>query len=136
VYVLDIPLLSSTSFYLYKILPFPTLKQDNVFSFIYSSKDYIFMDSLKRQYGKLSSNELTRCFHPNFMQKICKEDMRILTYIPGNDCESTLLHPSLQNIPLIFEVRVLKLTKTYWIPLSFSNQWLFVTQKPEKLSVM
>jgi hypothetical protein len=136
VYVLDIPLLSSTPFYLYKILPFPTFKQDNVFSFIYPSKDYIFMDSLKRQYGKLSNNELTKCFQPNLMQKVCKEDIPILTYIPGNDCESTLLHPSSQDIPLTCEIRVLKLTKTYWIPLSFSNQWLFVTPRPEKLSVI
>ena len=136
VYVLDIPLISSTLFYLYKILPFPTFKQNNVFSFIYSLKDYIFMVSLKRQYGKLSTNELTRCFEPNPLQKVCKEDIPILSYIPGNDCESTLLHPSSQNIPPTCEIRVLRLTKTYWIPLSFSNQWLFVTPKPEKLSVI
>jgi hypothetical protein len=27
---------------------------------------------------------------------------------------------------------VLKLTKTYWKPLCFSNKWFFVTPKPEK----
>jgi hypothetical protein len=136
VYVLDIPLLSSTPFYLYKILPFPTLKRDSVFSFIYPSKDFIFMDSLKKQYGKLSANEVTKCFQPNPLQKVCKEDVPIMTYIPGNDCESTLLHPSSQNIPPTCEVRVMKITKAYWIPLSFSNQWLFVTPQPEKLSVI
>jgi hypothetical protein len=116
VYVLDIPLLSSTPFYLYKILPFPTLKQGNIFSFIYSSKDYIFMDSLKRQYGKLSNNELEKCFQPNPIQKVCKENVPILSYIPGNDFEFTLLHPSSQNIPLTCEVRVLKLTKPTGYP--------------------
>jgi hypothetical protein len=136
VYVLDIPLLSSTPFFLYKILPFPTLKQDNVLSFIYSSKEYIFIDSLRRQYGKLSANELTRCFQPNPMQKVCKEDMPKLSYIPENDCEATLLHPSSQHVPPPCEIRVLKRTSTYWILLSFSNQWLFVTPEPEKLSIM
>jgi hypothetical protein len=102
---------------------------------MYSSEDYIFMESLKRQYGKLSTNELDKCFQPNPIQKVWKENVPTLSYITGNDCESTLFHPSSQNIPLTCEVRLLKL-KTYWIPLSLSNQWLFVTPNPEKLSVI
>jgi hypothetical protein len=47
VYVLDIPLLSSTIFYLYKVLPYPIRKQD-VFSFVNPVKEYIFVDALKK----------------------------------------------------------------------------------------
>jgi hypothetical protein len=51
------------------------------------------MDYLKRQYGKLSTNELTRCFQPNPMQNVCKEDMPILLYVPGNDCDPLYFIP-------------------------------------------
>jgi hypothetical protein len=136
VYVLDIPLLSSTTYYLYKMLPFPSLRQENVFAFIHPSKDYIVMDSLKRQFCKLSSEELSKCSQINIMHHVCKQDIPIVTYIPGSDCESTLLHPSSQSIPPSCEVRIIKLTSTYWIPLFLSNEWLFVSPRPEKLSVI
>jgi hypothetical protein len=34
------------------------------------------------------------------------------------------------------KLRALKLTKTYWILLSYSNQLLFVTPNSEKLSIL
>jgi hypothetical protein len=135
VYVLDIPLLSSTIFYLHKVLPYPIPRQD-VFVFIYSLKEYIFVDSLKKQYGKISANELTRCFQPNALQSICKADIPIFSYLPNDDCEMTLIHPSSTQIPKSCDVRVTKLERTYWIPLHMCNQWLYVAPKPEKLSAL
>jgi hypothetical protein len=135
VYVLDIPLLSPTLFYLHNVLPYPIPKQD-VFVFIYSLKEYIFVDSLKKQYGKISANELTRCLQRNALQSICKGDIPVVSYLPNDDCEMTLIHPSSTQIRESCDVRVLKLEKTYWIPLHMSNQWLYVAPRPEKLSTM
>ena len=58
VYALDIPLFSSIPFYLYKMLPYPVYKNSDVFTFILPAKDYIFVDNLKRQFGKIT-DELT-----------------------------------------------------------------------------
>jgi hypothetical protein len=81
IYVLDIPLLSPTPPYLYKVLHYPIPKQD-VFVFIYSLKEYIFLDSLKKQHGKIFTNKLTGCFQPNILQGICKADIPVvLTFL-------------------------------------------------------
>jgi hypothetical protein len=80
VYVLDISLLSPTLFYLYKILPFPRSKQD-VFVFVHSLKEYIFVDALKKQYGKISTNELTGCFQHNLLRYVRQMFLFSLTYL-------------------------------------------------------
>lgn len=86
VYVLDIPLLSSTLFHLYKVLSYPIPRHD-VFVFVHPVKEYIFVDSLKRQFGKMSTNELTGCFQPNLLQKLCKANVPIFTYVPDTNCD-------------------------------------------------
>ena len=71
------------------------------------------MDALKRQFGKISENKLTNCFQPNLLHRVCKADIPISTYIPDEDCEMTLIHPSSTKLPESCEIRVTKITKTY-----------------------
>jgi hypothetical protein len=47
VYVIQIPLLQSPPFHLYKILPFPMKQQDKVFVYVGSAKDFIFVDAMR-----------------------------------------------------------------------------------------
>ena len=136
VYVLEIPLLSPTIYHLYKILPFPVKKDKNTYVFINSNKEYIFSDPVRQHYGKLSTNELTGCFHPDKLQYICQENIPIYTYIPEMDCEATLLHPSTVKMPTNCETRITSLEKTFWIPLYLSNEWLFVAPKQDKITVL
>jgi hypothetical protein len=138
VYVLEIPLLSSTTYQLYKLIPFPVLvkQEESTYSYIVSSKELIFSDPLRQHYGKMTSNELTGCFHPNDISYVCKEDIPIHTYIPETDCESTLLHPSTMKVPYNCEYRFLKLKQTLWIPLHLSNEWLYAAPESETLTVL
>jgi hypothetical protein len=135
VYVLDIPLLFPTPYQLYKVLPFPTPRQD-IFVFISPAKEYIFVDAVKKQFGKMTPDELTDCFQPNLLQKVCKANISVYTHVPNLDCEMTLIHPSSTKIPKSCEVRVTELVKTYWIPTFMSNQWLYVVPEFEKLSIL
>ena len=64
-------------------------------------------------------------FQPNDIQFICPEDILIYTYVSGADCEATILHPSTKQIPPGYDIRIIKLTSTLWIPLHLSNQQLF-----------
>jgi hypothetical protein len=138
VYILRIPLFSPTEYHLYKMLPFPVAirEEDFTYSYISFNKEYIFSDSLRQHYGKMSSSELIGCFQPNELMYVCKEDIPIYTYIPDIDCEATLLHPSTTKIPNNCEHRIFKLRKTFWIPLHWSNQWLFVAPQTELFAIL
>ena len=137
VYILHIPLLHHTVYQLYKLQPFPIRQQENVFVYIAATKDFIFTDAMRHKYGKMTYQELQACFTPNALSYVCKGDVPILTYIPNEDCESTLIHPSTISIPNnVCEQRLINLEHTYWIPLHLSNEWLYVAPKPELFTVL
>jgi len=98
VYVIQVPLIQSTSYHLYKIHPFPVRQQDRVFVYIESTKGFIFVDAM-RLYGKMNYQELQACFTPNKLTYVCKETLPISTYTPKGDCEATLIHPSTTSFP-------------------------------------
>ena len=76
--------------------------------------------------GKLSYPELQACFMSHDLSYVCKENIPIVTYVPNDDCESTLIHPSAISLPYnVFEQRMLTSDQTNCIPLHFSNKWLF-----------
>jgi hypothetical protein len=135
---MEIPLFSPTVYELYKIVPFPVIirKEESTYGYIGFNKDVIFSDPLRQHYGKMTANELTKCFQPYELVYVCKEDIPILTYVPEADCEATLLHPSTTDIPDNCEYRFFRLSQTFWIPLHDSNLWLFVTPQPETLTVL
>jgi len=137
VYILQVPLLQSTMYQLYKIQPFPFQQQDNIFVYIEAKKDYIFVDAMQHKYGKFNYQELQACFTPNKHNHVCQETVPLRTYIPNEDCEATLIHPSTIPFPnKVCEQGLLKLESTYWIPLHMSNEWLFITPSNEIFTVL
>jgi hypothetical protein len=110
VYILQVPLLQSISYHLYKLQPFPMKQQDKVFVYIETMKDFIFTDAMRQKYGKMSYPELQACFMPNKLTYVCKETLLIFTYIPEEDCEASLIHPSTITLPKqLCEQRLLNL---------------------------
>jgi hypothetical protein len=138
VYVLEIPLLSPREYHLYRVLPFPVKihKEQTAYSYVNFNKGFLFSDSLRQHYGKMTTNELANCFQPNYMTYVCKEEISIYTYVPEADCEATLLHPSTVKAPDICEYRLFTLSNTLWIPLHMSIEWLFVTPQVETFTVL
>ena len=137
VYVIQIQLIQSTSFHLYKIQPFPVKQQDKVFVYIESTKDFIFVDAMRQRYGEMNYPELQACLMPNEITFVCKETLPILTYTPQKDCEATLIHPSTTSFPKELCVQgFLTLEHTYWIPLHMSNEWLYTAPKDEIFTVL
>ena len=91
---------------------------------------------MRHKYGKLNHEELQACLKPNELNYVCQETVPILTYIPNEDCEATLIHPSTVSLPSkVCEQGLLKLESTYWIPLQRSNEWLFITPNNEVFTV-
>jgi hypothetical protein len=132
VYVLEIPLFSPTEYNLYRLLPFPVKvrKEEVTYGYVNFNKEFIFSDTLRQHYGKMTSNELSACFRPNEVTCVCKEEIPMYTYVPEVDCEATLLHPSTTRVPDSCEYKFFKLSNTFWIPLHLSNEWLFVNPQP------
>jgi hypothetical protein len=123
---------------LYKVLPLPIAlsRKNSTYAYVNFNKELIFSDPLRQHYGKMSANELSGCFHPNEFYYVCKEEIPIYTYVPEGDCEATLLHPSVTKVPSTCEYRILKLDKTYWIPLHMSNEWIFIAPQTETFTVL
>jgi len=137
VYVLQIPLLQSTVYQLYKMQPFPIKQQDNVFVYIETKKDFIFVDAMRHKYCKMNYQDLQDCLTSNEFNYVCQKTLPILTYIPNEDCETTLIHPSTNSLPnMVCEQGLLYLDHTYWIPSHLSNELLYVTPKTEVFTVL
>ena len=65
VYILQMPLLQSTPYQLYKLQPFPVEQQEKVFVYFEITKEFIFTDAMRHKYGKLRYPELQTCLMPN-----------------------------------------------------------------------
>jgi hypothetical protein len=91
VYVLEIPLFSTTQYQLYSV-PFPVEinVKESMYNYVNCNKEIIYSDLMRQHYGKMTMNELTSCFQPNQLMYVCKEDIPIYTYVPEVDCEATL----------------------------------------------
>jgi len=84
---------------LFKLQPFPIKQQEIVFVYIETKRDFIFIDVMRHKYGKVNYQELQTCLMPNELIYVCKETLPILTFIPNEDCEATLIHPSTIALP-------------------------------------
>jgi hypothetical protein len=132
VYVVKIPLILETKFTLYKVIPFPVIMQSNVTTKVLNTrKEYVFVDTLNRQYGHISRYELEKCLQPNNLNYVCAEITPIVTYVPNVDCVATLLHPNTHEIPNSCTFNYLPLQQIMWIPLHLSNAWLYVAPQME-----
>jgi hypothetical protein len=145
VYVIEIPLLLPTHFQLYKIIPFPvsdpTQKERDPtiqkYMFVVPQKVLIFTDSMRRQFGKMNLEELQACHMVSELTYVCQDKILLSNYVPGEDCEASLLHPSSLFIPKeVCEIKMIALRHTYWIPLQQSNQWLYTSPTDEKVTVL
>jgi hypothetical protein len=78
VYIIQIPLLQSAPYQLYKIQTF-LVQQDNVFVYVEPAKDFIFVDAMRQRYDKMNYPELLACLKPNELTHTCKETQPIRT---------------------------------------------------------
>jgi len=112
-------------------------QQEKVFVYFEITKELIFTDAMRHKYGKMSYPELQTCLMPNELNYVCKENIPIVTHVPNDDCDSTLIHLSTISIPhKVCEQRMLTLEQTYWIPLHLSNEWLFTAPTRELFTVL
>lgn len=136
VYVIRLPLTNHVKYNVYHVLPLPIqiVDTDNQFTFILPEHEYLLMDTAKWYYAKLGINEFTNCKLVTLRNKVCKQNGPVqLTHL-HEECEVEMLQ-SLTAMPSSCSQRIAEINHTAWTQLD-GNEWLYVAQRPDTLTVM
>ena len=137
VYVLNIPLTTSTRYQLYQVIPFPKRFNGTTSKYIYlePSREFILSEPTRQTFAKLTRRNVEDCQHVEETRMICKQDFPIINFQENEDCEASLLHPATAAIPASCKARVIELKNTLWLKLH-GNAWIHVSPRPELISFM
>lgn len=137
IYILPIPLTTSTRYQLFQVIPFPKRTNSTSDKYIYlePSREFILSEPTRQAYAKLTEKNVEDCLHIDDTRMICKQDFPVINFQAGEDCEASLLHPSTAAIPTSCKQRVLELRNTLWLKLH-GNEWLHVSPQPEVVSFL
>ena len=134
IYIINIPLVESFLFYLYKVSPFPKLINQNQFILIKPSEQYIAIDENKQQFISLSEFEYNNCIKITENKIICKQQKPVsLAHLSAN-CEISLLQ-GVNKIPNFCDKRIIYSDRTIFIQLHTTNTWLFTVPGQETLTI-
>lgn len=134
VYIINIPLVETQLFYLYKITPFPKLIALNEFILIHPSSKFIAIDESKQQFIQISDIEYTSCLKLLENKIICKQQKPVSLAHLVDNCEIKLLQGT-SKIPENCDKRIVMSDRGIFIQLLTSNTWLFAVPQTETLTI-
>lgn len=134
-YVLNIPLVDSSVFDMYKIWPLPVEvnAKKQLFTYIAPEKEILLIDDAKRQYVKLNNDQLL-CKKIDQNHRVCKQTFVLLSTYDHEMCEARMLQP-VTKIPGDCIQKYIVLNESVWTQIR-GNEWLFVAPKDEGLTVL
>ncbi|XP_049807185.1 uncharacterized protein LOC126249565 [Schistocerca nitens] len=134
-YVINIPLIDNNNFNLYRVLPLPKEIPNMKGRYIYiqPEKEFLLIDESKRQYAKLSADDL-KCKELSKNRRLCRQSFALLSTFAHEECEAKLLQP-VREIPEDCVRKIVALNQSLWTHLN-SNEWLYVAPKEEGLTVL
>jgi len=134
IYIINIPLVETHIFYVYKISPFPKQITLNEFILIQPSSKYIALDKSKQQFITFSEFEYNRCLTILGDKFICRQTKPILLAHLVENCEIKLLQAN-NKIPQICDTRIIHSNTAFFIQLQTVNTWLFAVPRSETLTI-
>lgn len=134
-YVINIPLIDNNVFNLYRVLPLPKEipQMKGKYVYIQPEKEFLLIDESKRQYAKLSSEQL-KCKELTKNRRLCRQSFALLSTFDHEECEAKLLQP-IREIPEDCVRRIVALNQSIWTHLN-NNEWLYVVPKEEGLTIL
>ncbi|XP_046998333.1 uncharacterized protein LOC124613661 [Schistocerca americana] len=98
-YVLNIPLVDSSVYTLYRIWPLPAEYDatNKLFAYIEPERNFLLIDDAKRQYALLSRDQL-QCKTVTARNQICKQRFVLMSTYDHERCEARMLQP-MREIP-------------------------------------
>ena len=131
VFVVKIPLLDVTQYYIYELQPLPAHVLNNNFITILPNDRYIAVDDSKQLYFYLNEAEISHChkFETSTLPKfICKQNSFVKIAHVEQSCEIALIvNNNIQTIPNSCNKKLIHLNNTLFIKLHSLNSWAFVT---------
>lgn len=138
VYQVKIPLLQREKFNVYKIIPFPLIMTHiQTAKFLQPQTDYIATYLMKTKYVYMKQKHIDVCKAISHVNFICPE-INPINYLVGKYCITGLLQLQMHDYPNECQPleRYMTLIQTCWIPLSQSNDWLFIAPKQDEVTII
>lgn len=128
-----IPLVTVQDFFVYKVTTLPYRIQNNLFSYLIPTHDYIALDSFKEKYVYLSNEELSNCHTISSTSLACPQTTPIMASIISGLCEINILKQveELDNC----NYRIGNFTQEIWVKLRKTNTWLYTFPKRENVYI-
>lgn len=133
VYIIKIPLITHLEFSIFKLFPLPSKAINNTFTFIQPSSEYIAINRNKQNYLPIRESVFQDCIEILTGKFLCPLTQPILL-ADENHCEIELYTQAVTDSRNC-DIRVIDVAHNIWMQLQNANSWLFVTKKPELLSI-
>lgn len=125
IFIMEIPLVNSYEFVLYKTIPLPVNVGNNSYVTIVPTSDYIAVDKSKLYYLELSEVQMLKCKLITNML-ICPYDQQ-LRHLDGS-CLLTLFRKQ-GMLPESCKLRTINFNFTIWHRLENTNSWIYVATR-------
>ena len=136
VYVVQVPLVMSTIYSVFKVTPFPMKVEgrEGSYTLIQPDKEYLVIDDVKGFFAKLDKGDLQQCKEVAVKELICKQVFPMFSSHMTTDCVVQMLKP-IRLVPESCNRKSLELKETLWIPLR-ENAWVYVAPVAERMTVL
>lgn len=130
----NFPLVTSTNFHIWRIIPVPIIQRTNQLVII-PETEYIMIDLQREKFYNLNQQELRTCLRPRENMFICHMKHPLYSTTSSvSACERRLLNKQLElDSNCKIEVRP---KKEFWISLDNQNQWIYGTTEQKILNVV
>ena len=126
-YIIRLPLTNNINYNLYHALPLPKQVKN-------TEREYLLMDVAKQYFTRLRTDELHNCKTISSRHRVCRQTQPVqLTHL-DEEREAQMLQ-CVRTIPSTCSQKITELNQTIWTQVN-NNGWLFVTPKPDVLSVL
>lgn len=123
IFIIEIPLVSSYDFVLYKSIPLPTKIHNNLYAIMQVNSEYVAIDKSRLYYVELNNYQLAKCKSTTNIM-ICKHEQPIQHV--GDSCELMLFRKS-KSVPPACNIKYIKFSHNIWHKLDNRNEWIYVT---------
>lgn len=123
IFTMEIPLINSHEFTLYKPIPLPVRIKNDVYTIIESTSDYLGLGNYRLHYIQMAQSELTNCKQNSDSYK-CPHEQQ-LHQLDGS-CEITIFRNP-RILPSTCNLKYVKLNENVWHRLEKTYSWLYVT---------
>lgn len=125
IFIIEILLVSTYEFMLFKLIPLPVNLGDNVYAIIDATSNYLRFDKSRFYFIQITPTQLIKCKH-SIDTWICQYEQPL--YKLKDTCETVIFRKP-QVLPSLCKLKYIKLNISLWHRLETINAWFYVMNK-------